>query len=212
MPKVSILVPIYNVEKYLNQCIDSLLSQTLKDIEIILLDDGSKDASSKMCDEYATKDKRIKLIHKENSGYGATMNVGLRVATGEYIGIVESDDWVEPTMFENLYSLAKQHNVDVVKSNFYYYWSKPEEKNEFFFSLPSQDTNKIINPKENQAIFSSCPSIWAAIYKSSFIKDCKISFLETPGASYQDTGFNFKVWAMAERVWLTEDAFLHYRQ
>ena len=211
MPKVSVLVPIYNVEKYLNQCIDSILSQTLKDIEIILLDDGSTDSSPKICDEYSTKDKRIKVIHKENSGYGATMNIGLKEAAGEYIGIVESDDWADATMFEKLYSLATLHNVDVVKSNFYHYWSNPE-KNELFTALPSQDTNKIINPQENPAIFSSCPSIWAAIYNRKFLIDNKINFLETPGASYQDTGFNFKVWATTQKAWLTEDAFLHYRQ
>ena len=211
-PKVSILVPIYNVEKYLHQCVDSILAQTLTDIEIILLNDGSTDNCPQICDEYAKKDKRIKVVHKKNSGYGATMNLGLEQATGEYIGILESDDWAEPNMWEKLYNYAKKNDVDVVKSNFYYYWSKPTEKNELASVLPSEDINKVINPQKNQGIFWCAPSIWAAIYKNELIKKNKIKFLETPDASYQDTGFNFKIWASAEKVWLTNEAFLHYRQ
>lgn len=211
-PKVSVLVPIYNVEKYLKQCVDSILAQTLKEIEVILLDDGSTDTSPQICNEYAKKDKRIKVIHKKNSGYGATMNVGLKAATGEYIGIVESDDWAEADMFERLYFLAKRYNVDVVKSNFFYYWSTPNERNELAKVMPEADLNKVISPSENQKIFGAMPCIWAAIYSNKFIKNNKIRFLETPGASYQDTGFNFKILTLAKKIWLTDVAFLHYRQ
>jgi len=127
--KVSIIVPIYGVEKYIHECVDSILVQTLKEIEIILVDDGSKDNCPAIVDEYAKKDSRVIAIHQENGGYGKAVNHGLKVATGEYIGIVESDDFIEPNMFEELYELAKSNNVEVVKSDFYKYYSdKGDEK------------------------------------------------------------------------------------
>ncbi len=211
-PKISILVPVYNVEKYLRQCLDSIVSQTLKDIEIIVINDGSKDTSPQIIAEYADKDNRIKVINKTNSGYGHSMNMGLAAATGEYIGIVESDDWVDAEMFEELYTLAKQNDVEVVKSNYYFYWSKPTEKNKLKKVLPEKDVGKVINPEIEQGIFWCGPAIWSAIYRRDFLENNQIKFLETPGASYQDTAFNFKVWASAKRIYLTDKAYLHYRQ
>lgn len=211
-PKVSILVPVYNVEKYLRQCLDSIINQTLKEIEIIIINDGSTDTSLDIIKEYASKDNRIVIIDKKNSGYGHSMNQGLERASGEYIGIVESDDFVELNMFETLYELAKKHDVQVVKSNFYFYWSSPTAKSTKQNFLPQEDINKIITPSNDQSIFWVMPCIWAAIYQTEFLKNNNIKFLETPGASYQDTAFNFKIWASAERVYLTDDAFLHYRQ
>ena len=208
-PKISVLVPIYNVERYLRQCLDSLVGQTLKEIEIILLNDGSTDASGAICDEYAAKDARIRVIHKPNSGYGATMNVGLRAAQGEYIGILESDDWTEPNMYETLYSLAKEHDVQVVKSNYYRYTEN--KGNTLLTIFPQKDYECVVNPKVSSEIFFSHACIWCAIYKRSFLEEKDIRFLETPGASYQDTSFNFKVWATVEKVWLTSEAFVHYR-
>ena len=102
MSKVSIVMPAYNVEKYLRQCMDSIVNQTLKDIEIIPVDDGSPDKCGKIMDEYAAADSRIKPIHQSNGGYGKAVNAGINAATGEYIGIVETDDWAEPDMFEKL--------------------------------------------------------------------------------------------------------------
>ena len=123
MPKISVLVPIYNVEKYLEECLESIISQTLQDIEVICINDGSTDGSLKIIKKYAKNDPRFVIINKKNSGYGDSMNRGLAKATGEYIGIVESDDWVEKDMFESLYSLAKENEAEVVKSNFYNYFT-----------------------------------------------------------------------------------------
>lgn len=114
MPKVSILMPACNVEKFLRECMDSVVNQTLEDIEIICIDDGSKDATGDILDEYAEKDSRIKVIHKPNSGYGHSMNVGIDNATGEYIGIVETDDFADLNMFEELYAVAKRCNADEI--------------------------------------------------------------------------------------------------
>lgn len=113
-PKVSIIVPVYCVEKYLHACVDSLLAQTLEDIEIILVDDGSPDQSGKIAEDYAKKDSRIKVIHQSNAGLGPARNTGMEAATGEYIGFVDSDDWVKPDMFEKLYQAAAQNDADIV--------------------------------------------------------------------------------------------------
>ena len=113
MPKISIIIPVYNTEKYLVKCIDSLLYQSLEDIEIICVNDGSTDNSQKILDDYAKKDKRIKVIHQENKKQGAARNKGMEIATGEYIGYVDSDDWVDFDYFEELYIAAKKHNLDI---------------------------------------------------------------------------------------------------
>ena len=111
--KLSVLVPIYNVEQYLPQCLDSLCAQTLKSLEIICINDGSTDASGAILDEYSKNNPNIIVINKKNSGYGDSMNCGLRKAVGEYIGIVESDDFIDPDAFEKLYSLAKKTDADI---------------------------------------------------------------------------------------------------
>ena len=113
MPKVSVVVPIYNVEKYLRECLDSIVGQTLKDIEIICVDDGSTDRSLSILREYEQKDPRIKVITKPNAGYGHSMNMGLDAATGEYMGIVDSDDYILPDMYETLYGFAVKDDLDI---------------------------------------------------------------------------------------------------
>lgn len=218
-PKVSVVVPCYNVEKYLHQCIDSIINQTLKELEIICVNDGSKDSTLDILQEYAQKDTRIKIIDKPNAGYGDSMNRGFDMATGEYIGIIESDDYAELDMFEKLYSCAKQHDLDVVKSGFFYYWSKDGEKN-IPNPIASHTTAKrtFCPTKDFKAkmeavdFFNIKPTIWSAIYRKDFIRENNIRFNETPGASYQDASFNFKVWVCAKRVRLMKECFLHYRQ
>lgn len=113
-PKVSIIVPIYNVEKYLDRCVQSLIHQTLKNIEIILVDDGSPDNCPAMCDEYAKQDNRIKVVHKKNAGLGMARNSGIEVATGEFVAFVDSDDYVDTSMFELLYKEALKTQADAV--------------------------------------------------------------------------------------------------
>ena len=107
MPKVSIVIPVYNVEKYLRDCLDSVCNQTLKDIEIICVDDGSTDASGIILDEYAEMDDRFRIIHKKNEGYGKAVNIGMAAVKAPYVGIVESDDMLVPYMYENLYVLMR---------------------------------------------------------------------------------------------------------
>ena len=118
MAKVSIIVPVYKVEKYLDRCMVSLLKQTLSDIEIILIDDGSPDNCPVLCNNYVQEDIRIRTIHKTNGGLSSARNAGLAVATGEYIGFVDSDDAVERDMYEKLYLRAKRENVDFVMCDY----------------------------------------------------------------------------------------------
>lgn len=110
---ISVIVPVYNMEKYLKKCVDSILNQDYKDIELILVDDGSKDSSPLMCDEFADHDDRIKVIHKENGGQGSARNMGLDIAKGEYISFIDSDDWVEPDMYTNLITIAQENDADL---------------------------------------------------------------------------------------------------
>lgn len=119
MPKVSVIMPFYNEEKYLDLAIQSVINQTLKDIEIICVNDGSTDNSLNIVKKYALDDNRIIIIDKKNSGYGNSMNVGISRATGEYIGLVETDDYVLPEMFEVLYDKAKTLDLDFIKSDHY---------------------------------------------------------------------------------------------
>ncbi len=211
MIKVSVLVPVYNVEKYLRECLDSLISQTLREIEIICINDGSTDLSADIIEEYADKDSRIKLIDKKNSGYGASLNMGLTVANGEYIGIIESDDFAKENMFESLYSVASQTGADVVKADFYYYFSRKKQSSQAG-KINRLLCNKVFTAAQHPQILKMMPTIWSAVYKRKFLIDNQINFLETPGASYQDTSFGFKTLALAERIFFTDKAYLYYRQ
>ncbi len=114
---ISVIIPVYNVEKYLGRCLESVLNQTYKNLEIILVDDGSKDNSGKICDEFALKDKRIKVIHKENGGLSSARNAGLKIAKGEFIGFVDSDDWIDYEMYEVLYKLMIEKKTDISCGN-----------------------------------------------------------------------------------------------
>lgn len=212
MPKVSIIVPIYNVERYLRQCLDSLINQTLQDIEIICINDGSTDNSLSILEEYALHDSRVTVVNKPNTGYGNSMNVGLDEAGGDYIGIVESDDFVAANMFECLYTAAYKNSAEVVKSNFIRYKTSPVIDMEYHEILKDCRYDTVFSPAdETNIFFMQTHSIWSAIYKRDFLEKNNIRFNETPGASYQDTSFSFKVWASADRVFLIKNAFLHYR-
>lgn len=210
MTKVSVIVPVFNVEAYLGECLESIVKQTLKDIEIVCVNDGSTDGSVEILNEYAQKDSRIKVINKQNSGYGDSMNKGIEAATGEYIGIVEADDFADPGMFENLYNIAKENDCDIVKSDWFNFWTRDniKEKN----GRVNDFNGAIINALQHPEILTLQPTLWSAIYKRDLIKNNGINFLTTPGASYQDTSFSFKVLALAKKIKFINNAYLYYRQ
>lgn len=209
MTAISILVPVYNVERYLNQCLNSILQQTFRDFEVICINDGSTDHSLEIIKSFIAKDKRFKLIDKINTGYGHSMNQGLSQCQGEYISIIESDDYIKPDMLERLYTVAKENNLDVARCN-YYIFSKFSKKlnNDYIRDILA---NKVLKPLNHIKIFYQPPSIWVNLYKREFIDKYKIRFLETAGASFQDTSFVFKVYALCKRFMFINEALLYYR-
>lgn len=209
MALISVIVPVYNVERYLRQCISSILAQTMHDIEIICVNDGSTDNSLAILNEFAFCDSRLKIISKQNSGYGDSMNIGIANAEGEYIGIVESDDYTLPDMFSNLFQEAKETDADVVKSN-YYSISEKEGKNykEILAGIPY---HTVFCPNNNMKIWEIIPSIWSGLYKKTFLEKQEISFHTSAGASYQDISFWYKVLLTAEKVVCVPEAYLCYR-
>ena len=202
MAKVSIIVPAYNVEPYLVECMESITKQTLSDIEIICINDGSTDGTLKILKSYAEKDPRIVLIDKENGGYGIGMNIGLSVATGEYIGIVEPDDFVPVNMFGDLYEIAKANDLDFVKADFYRFerasngdmfltYNHLDRKNQYY--------NQVFDPSHTPEAIRFIMNTWSGIYRKAFLDEYHIRHNETPGASFQDNGFWFQTFAFAKR-------------
>jgi glycosyltransferase involved in cell wall biosynthesis len=208
-PFVSIIVPVYNVERYLRQCLDSIIRQTLNNIEIIIVNDGSTDSCPAICNDYAEQDKRIQVIHRQNGGYGKTCNAGFDAANGEYLNIIEPDDFIEPAMMERLYNMAKLHNLDIARCNFFKYNSGEDTRMIYINSRITKDM--VFSPLDNPYVFCQQHAIWTMIYRAGLIRKYNIRFLETPGASYQDTSFTFKAYACADRFMLIEDALVHYR-
>ena len=203
MPKVSIVIPTYNVENYLRECMESVINQTLSDIEIICINDGSTDGSLKILREYADRDERVILIDKKNEGYGVGMNTGMDIASGEYIGIVEPDDFVPLTMYEDLYNIAKDNELDFVKADFYRFTrdSRTGELNLVYNRLdPSgENYNQVISPFEKPYVTKFIMNTWSGIYRRQFIEEHHIRHNTTPGAAFQDNGFFWQTFMYAKR-------------
>lgn len=213
---VSIIVPIYRAEKYLDKCIKSLLAQTMLNIEIILVDDGSPDSSGQICDDYARMDQRVKVIHQKNSGVSKARNHGIALATGEYIGFVDSDDWVSPNMYKILYLAGKAHHCDVVSCDFAYCfedragWRMIEEKQPF----PHQETichadflEHIYLPVIKGQIFTA---LWNKIYAKSLLVENAITFpADIP--LREDYYFYMDIFTYAERFLHIAEPLYFYR-
>lgn len=215
MPKISVLVPVYNVERYLEKCLESVIKQTFSDIEIICMDDGSTDRSAEILNEYARRDKRIHVIHKTNSGYGNTMNQAISLARGEYIGIVESDDHIAPDMYEKLHAAADNYHLDFVKSDFFRLWTHEDGTEELEYRKLTEQMNlyhNVLNPNEKREAYYLEKFTWNALYRRSFLIEHGIRYNETPGASYQDNGFWFQTFYFARRVMFINQAFYYYKQ
>lgn len=214
-PRVSVIVPVYNVEKYLRPCLDSALSQTLRDIEIICVDDGSTDHSPAILDEYAARDSRVHVIHKENGGYGKAVNTGMDAATGEYFAILESDDIIASDMYRQLYDTACQHSADVVKADFLRFATNPDGTiRTAYVPICSGPTlyNHIIEGEPARVLRYAHLYTWCGIYRLSFLRAHGIRHNETPGASYQDNGFWFQTMSLAQRVFFLPEAFYQLRR
>lgn len=207
--KVSVIVPIYNAEKHLNECIESIVNQTLKEIEIICVNDGSTDSSLALLKKWEKADERIKIINNYNHGTGFSINCGIHIAKGEYITEVDCDDFIDPDMYEYLYSISDK--ADIVKSGYYSFFNKDKD---LPYSLVNRNCK--FNPLEldymsRYRVFGFQSSYWSAIYRRKFILKHDLMWNETPGASFQDTSIIFKTTALADKMIWTDRSFYHWR-
>ena len=212
MTKISVIMPSLNVQKYIEQAVKSVMSQTLKEIEIICVDAGSTDGTEDVLDSLSRKDNRIKIIHSDKKSYGYQVNLGIRHAVGEYIGIVETDDYVLPEMYEELYQVAKQNNLDFVKSDFYKFWWNENNSQYVTVATDLEYYGRLFTEDERRTFFSFQSLNWTGIYKREYLIQNDIWHSETPGASYQDIGFWLLNMSFASRAMWINKAFYMYRQ
>lgn len=221
MPKVSIIVPIYNVEKYLPQCMESLLNQTLADIEIILVDDGSPDNCPAMCDEYAKQDHRVRVIHKANAGQGYARNSGLEIATGEYIAFVDSDDYVETATYQEMYALITSTKADAVYFAFQMFDNQENVFGEASTSKEGQYQTKddvrglMLNMIANHCTVKSRRDIQCSaccsLYRNDIIKNYGLKFKSERELYCEDLLFNLDYLLNSSNVITVVDTFYKYR-
>ncbi len=210
--EISVIVPVYNVSRFLSECLDSILAQTFENFELICVDDGSTDGSEKILDGYALKDKRVRVIHKENGGYGSAMNVGMERAAGRYIAIVESDDMILPDFLETLYLKAAGDDLDIVKSEPFFWLPGRNYRFRYHGSARDGYFGRILS---RDRIWLRCQFLmntWSGLYKREFIRNCGIRHHESPGASFQDNGFWMQGMIFAEKVMVIDYAGYMYRQ
>jgi glycosyltransferase involved in cell wall biosynthesis len=205
-PKISIIVPVYNVERFIHDCIESILEQTFVDFELILVNDGSNDLSESICDEYSKKDKRITVIHKENGGQSSARNRGIDTAKGEFIGFVDSDDWVDKDMYNILYTKAIETNADITACNLVQY---NKESNGKLYTdntaIQLFDRNSAMHELylNERLTFSPCNKL----YKKELFQG--IRFKE--GYILEDMDFAYRIIHQANRIYYTGQALYNYR-
>lgn len=207
MAQVSIIVPVYQVEKYLRQCIDSILAQTFTDFELILVDDGSKDQSGKICDEYAKKDGRICVIHTENRGAAAARNTGLDRASGEYISFVDSDDYLSDNMIERMYQVIFNSRYDLVICNFLHIF--PDEKDNFSLSLQDMEISgrDVLAHQKAQKNYGVWTVVWNKLYKRSVLENLRFP----EGRYFEDEIFSDQLYLRCGSVCVVPDVLYFYR-
>ena len=219
MPKISVIVPVYNVDKYLRKCLDSIVNQTFTDMEIICINDGSTDKSLNILEEYASKDNRIIIINQENQGQGVARNRGIDAASGEYISFIDSDDFIELDMLETIYNKIKQTGVDVVQ--FDYQMCDEDDKFIEYNTLSVEIKKRLKIQLKNEQIFSlkdfKRPNfvqdrlmVWDKIYSSDFIKRNNIR--HSPTKIGEDHLLSIGSTILANKILYTNQYFYHYRR
>ena len=199
MPKVSLIIPVYNVENYIEKCLNSVVNQTLKDMEVIIVNDGSKDLSKQKIQKYLEKYPWIKYLEKENGGLSDARNYGMPYATGKYIAFLDSDDYVEETMYEEMYNIAEKENADMVDCDFV--WEYPNRKR--------KDIGKIYKTKKE--MIEKCRVVaWNKIIKREILEKTKIKF--PVGLRYEDMEFFYKLVPYINKVSFIKKCFVHYVQ
>lgn len=206
---ISVIVPIYNVIQYLPQCMESILAQSWQDMEIILVDDGSKDECPRLCDEYAAQDARIRVIHKPNGGLSDARNAGMRVAKGEWIYFIDSDDWMHPDALKQLYEFAIKNQCEVVQGNLYYAYKdhllyrlpNKKESNQYVFEREEAMRLLIINDRVKNFA-------WGKLYRADILRD-----LDFPvGKYFEDSFWQHKVMHRVKHYGIIDEPLYYYRQ
>ncbi|WP_404322738.1 glycosyltransferase [Cytobacillus firmus] len=201
--KISIVVPVYNVESFLSECIESLIKQTYKNLEILLIDDGSTDKSSAICDEYASLDKRIKVFHQKNAGVSSARNFGLGIASGDYIGFIDSDDWINPRMYEVMLSRIEEESAEMCVFT-KYIRGETQLYNSSIKSLSLDKKDAIMSILN----YNFPTSLWTSLYKRSCLEGL---FLNEEIHHLEDFEFQFRVLFRISKVAVCHDAFYNYR-
>lgn len=208
--KVSIIVPIYNTEHYLDNCVNSIINQTYRNLEIILVNDGSKDNSGDICDKFSVLDKRIKVIHKENGGVSSARNIGLDICSGDYIMFVDSDDWIENTTVDKLIDIQKEGNFDVVMFGVYFEYTKQNKvKNYIFKNEKFYELSKITSLLPSLIKEEKINALWNKFYSSALIKENNIKFNESLNIA-EDALFNYQIFMHVKSYCTLNDCFYHY--
>lgn len=223
-PKISIIVPIYNVENYLSRCLDSLLTQEYEDFEVIAINDGSTDNSLTILQEYAEKDHRICIIDKENNGVSSARNDGLSQAKGEYIGFVDPDDWIEPQMYKDMLKIAEEDHIDIVMCSYIReFGTHSKEKT---FALPERSTyynddvhkkimRRLVGPLNeevaNPELLDAWGTVWSKLYRAEVIKNNNLQFVDLREiGSNEDTLFNIHASYYAKSFVFFNKPYYHY--
>ena len=215
MPLISVIVPVYNVEKYLKQCLDSILVQTFSNIEIICVNDGSTDNSRKILEEYKNRDSRIKIVDKKNGGLSSARNAGMKVAVGEFISFIDSDDWIEPTMLEKLYESMTTHNTDITICAVHQFdeqKQKNDDSNKYYtleYFDESFDNCAFSYVDVRPFIMDVCVMAWNKLYRRSHIDECQAEFPD--GLIFEDGPFFFSIFFKTKRVSIVRDFLYNYR-
>ncbi len=214
MPKISVIMPILNSAAYLRECMDSVVGQTLKDIEILPVDAGSTDGSLEILEAYASRDSRVRIIRSARKSVGYQYNLGLAEARGEYIGFVESDDYIALNMFEILLGYAEPYELDWVKGNYVCFMDYPRVGRQM---IPVNDekycgAGTVFNPQECPRQYIREIFICRGIYRTDFIRKNRIRLNETDGASFQDTGFILQAFMYATKALYIDDYLYYYRR
>ena len=206
-PLISVIVPIYNVEKYLARCVDSIVNQTYKNLEIILVDDGSPDRCPQMCDDYAEKDSRIKVVHKKNGGLSDARNAGMAVATGEYISFIDSDDYVSDDFFECLLDVMNKENSDIAECSVVKFY-EDNRFDEFSddLSVKTYDTQDAMSALIAENQFHQ--HVWNKLYKTELVKDIPYAV----GKLNEDEFWTYRVFGRANKVARINKTMYYYFQ
>ena len=205
-PKISVIVPVYNVEKYVARCLDSIVNQTFKDIEIICVDDGSEDGSVTIVKEYASRDDRIQIIHQENGGLSSARNTGMNHARGKYISFVDSDDWIDPDFFEKLYNAAEKYNASAACSGI----KRPHASGKVPIKLKIEKEEILSGVAEKYKkleIPRKC-YVWNKIYKKDEIDKMNLRFVE--GVMFEDIYFTIRFLYYSGDIITVPDVWYHY--